>query len=130
MKLSTQTITAASARHPWRTIGVWIVTSVLAVAAIVALLGGSLTTEGAPTNNPESERAVDAIARAFPPDPESLTTDVVVIRSAQHTVDDPEFRAFVGRLLDESEEPALSQGRSYLTEPSVAAVSADRKSVV
>ena len=67
MKLSTQTVTAASARHPWRTIGAWIVTFVLAIAAIGALLGDSLTTEGAPTNNPESERAIDALARAFPP---------------------------------------------------------------
>ncbi len=81
MKLSTQNITAASARHPWRTIGAWIVTFVLAIAAIGILLGDSLTTEGAPTNNPESERAIDAIARAFPPDPETLTTDVVVVRS-------------------------------------------------
>ena len=71
MKLSTQNVTAASAGHPWRTIGAWIVTFVLAIAAIGLLLGDSLTTEGAPTNNPESERAIDAIARAFPPDPET-----------------------------------------------------------
>ena len=43
---------------------------ILAVVAIVTLLGGSLTTEGAPTNNPESERAEDARFEAFPPDPE------------------------------------------------------------
>ena len=126
MKLSTQTITAASARYPWRTIGAWIVTFVLAIAAIGILLGDSLTTEGAPTNNPESERAVDALARAFPPDPETLSTDVVIVRSEQYTVDAPEFEAFVGRLLEDSDEPALNQGRSYLTEPSDAAVSADR----
>ena len=43
--------------HPWRTIGAWVVVTVLAMVTIVTLLGGSLTTEGAPTNNPESERA-------------------------------------------------------------------------
>ncbi|MET0561780.1 MAG: MMPL family transporter [Gaiellaceae bacterium] len=125
MKLSTQTITTASARHPWRTIGAWIVAFTLAIAATGALLGDSLTTEGAPTNNPESERAIDALARAFPPDPETFSTDVVIVRSEQYTVDAPEFEAFVGRLLD-SDEAALNQGRSYLTEPSEAAVSANR----
>ena len=59
MKLSTQTVTQASARHPWRTIGAWFAAAVLAIAAIGVLLGDSLTTEGRPTNNPESERAVD-----------------------------------------------------------------------
>ena len=126
MKLSTRTLTAASARHPWRTIAAWIATFAIAIAAIVALLGDSLTTEGAPTNNPESERAIDTIARAFPPDPERLATDVVVIRSAQYTVEEPEFRGFVGQLLNESDAPALAEGRSYLTEPSTAAVSDDR----
>ena len=125
MKLSTQAITVASARHPWRTIGVWVVASVLAIAAIAMFLD-SLTTEGRPTNDPQSERAIDVIARAFPPEPETLTTDVVVIRSEQHTVDAPEFRAFVQRLLSESDAPALAAGRSYLTEPTAAAVSADR----
>ena len=126
MKLSTQTLTAASARHPWRTIAAWIATFAIAIAAIVALLGDSLTTEGAPTNNPESERAIDTIARAFPPDPERFVTDVVVIRSAQYMVEEPEFRGFVGQLLNESDAPALAEGRSYLTEPSTAAVSDDR----
>ena len=125
MRLSTQTLAAASARHPWRTIGAWAVTTVLAVVAI-ALGLGSLTTEGRPTNNPESERALDLIARAFPPDPQSLTTDVVVIRSERYTVDDLEFRVFVERLLEQSDEPALVEGRSYLTEPSTAAVSQDQ----
>jgi uncharacterized membrane protein YdfJ with MMPL/SSD domain len=116
VKLSTKVITAASARHPWRTIGAWVVASVLAVAAIGMFLD-SLTTEGAPTNNPQSERAIDAIARAFPPDPESLTTDVVVVRSEQYTVDDAEFEAFVGRLTAEAQsyvtgsEPAISADR-------------------
>ena len=129
MKLSTQTITTASARHPWRTIGAWIVAFALAIAAVGVLLGDSLTTEGAPTNNPQSERAIDAIARAFPRDPASLTTDVVVIRSERYTVDAPEFRAFVGGLLAEAEAQALNP-RSYLTEPSTAAISEDRKATL
>ena len=125
MKLSTQTIATASARHPWRAIGAWLAASFVALAAIGVLLGGSLTTEGAPTNNPESERAVDAEARAFPPDPKTLVTDVVVLRSERYRVDTPEFKGFVRRMLDSSEAPALKRGRSYLTDPS-SAISADR----
>src|SRR5687768_16622769 len=126
MTLSTQSITTASARHPWRTIAAWVVASGLAVAAIGMLLGDALTTEGRPTNDPESERAIDAIARAFPPDPARFSTDVVVIRSDEYTVESPEFRGFVDRLLMQSDAPELAEGRSYLTEPSTAAVSADR----
>ena len=66
MKLSTGYVAAASARHAWRTIGAWVIVVVLAVAAIATLLGGSLTTDGAPTNNPESERAEDIRLAAFP----------------------------------------------------------------
>ena len=39
MRLSTQTLASASARHPWRTIGAWIAVSILAIVAIALLLG-------------------------------------------------------------------------------------------
>ena len=129
MSLSTRTLALASARHPWRALAAWLVAVVLALVAIGALLGGSLTTEGAPTNNPESERAIDALARAFPPDPGTLTTDVVVVRSERYTVDDAEFRGFVGELVRQSSAPALREGLSYLTDPD-AAVSADRRATL
>ena len=57
VKLSTQIISTASAQHPWRTIGAWVVAFTLAIAAVGILLGDSLTTDGGPTNNPESVRA-------------------------------------------------------------------------
>ena len=57
MELSTQRLAMMSARHPWRTIGAWIAAVVVAVVAIGTLLGGALTTEGNPTNNPQSQRA-------------------------------------------------------------------------
>ena len=69
MKLSTTSLAAASARHPWRVVATWIALVVLAMLAVVTLLGGSLTTEGQPTNNPESERADDLKLAACPPDP-------------------------------------------------------------
>ena len=116
--LSTRTIAAASARHPWRTIGAWIAVVVLAIVAIVTLLGGSLTTEGAPTNNPESERADEALFRALPPDPGSAVTDIVVIRSDEHTVDSPEFEEYVRDFVADDEITALGRARTYLDDPS------------
>ena len=65
MNLS-QRLAVTSARHLRRTLGAWIAVCVLAVVAIGGLLGGALTTEGKPTNNPQSERALDALRPAFP----------------------------------------------------------------
>ena len=66
-----------SARHPWRAFGGWIVLVVLGVLAIGALLGGALTTEGNPTNNPESQRAEEAINDSFPAATTAAITDIV-----------------------------------------------------
>jgi uncharacterized membrane protein YdfJ with MMPL/SSD domain len=125
--LSTRSLASVSARHPWRTIGAWIAVFVLAIVAIVALLGGSLTTEGAPTNNPESERALDARERAFPPDRE--TTDIVIVRSEEHTVDASAFAAFV-RGLVEGDTPGLAGARTYLDDPNGSLVSGDRHATI
>jgi uncharacterized membrane protein YdfJ with MMPL/SSD domain len=98
VKLSTQALALASARHPWRTIGLWVVCVVVAAVAIGALLGGALTTEGNPTNNPQSERAKDALSRAFPATASAAVTDIVVVRSPRYTVEAPQFRALVRAL--------------------------------
>jgi RND superfamily putative drug exporter len=93
----TERLARSCSRHPWRTIAAWIGAVVLAIAAL-ALLFGSLTTNGHPTNDPESQRADEMIGAAFPPDPSRATTDLVVVSSARFTVNSPQFRAFVLRL--------------------------------
>jgi putative drug exporter of the RND superfamily len=93
----TELLARSCSRHPWRTIGAWIGAVVLAIAAL-ALVFGSLTTNGHPTNDPESQRADEMIARSFPPDPSRATTDLVVVSSLRFTVNSPQFRAFVLRL--------------------------------
>jgi len=112
--LSTRSLAALCARHPWRTIAAWAATVVLAVLTIGFLLGGSLTTEGAPTNDPESERADDVRLQAFPPDPERAVTDIVVVRSDRHPVDSPEFEAFIRSFLAAQQIPGLGRARTYL----------------
>jgi uncharacterized membrane protein YdfJ with MMPL/SSD domain len=128
--ISTRSLASASARHPWRTIGAWVVAFVLAVLTIAFLLGGSLTTEGAPTNNPESERADEVRLQAFPPDPDRVVSDILVIRSEQHTVDSPEFESFVRSFVDDAELPALRTTDTYLDSGDPSLVSEDRHATV
>src|SRR5262245_12404191 len=107
MKISTQGIAMASARHPWRVIGAWLVAVALAVVAIGGLLGGALTTEGNPTNNPQSERAEDAISEAFPATASAAVTDILVVRSTQYTVDAPQFETLVRGLASDVREAGV-----------------------
>jgi putative drug exporter of the RND superfamily len=109
----TERLARACSRHPWRTIGLWLVAVIAAVAAL-ALLLGELTTEGHPTNNPESERAANAIGAAFPARPESAVSDIVMVRSTRYTVTSAPFRAFVDRLEAEGRATgAISAVRSF-----------------
>src|SRR5262244_506593 len=125
MKLST--IVMASARHPWRTIAGWIVAIVVAVVAIGALLGGALTTEGNPTNNPQSERAHDVLSTAFPPTVGAAVTDIVVVRSPRYTVDAPQFRALVrGLAAQVRRADGVASVRSYLAARDPSLISKDR----
>jgi len=130
VRLSTQALASASASHPWRTIGAWLAVFVLAIVAIAMLLGGSLTTEGTPTNNPESQRALDAQERAFPPDAGATVTDIVVVRSEEHTVDSPQFESFVRELVAQSDTAALAHARTYLDDAYASLVSEDRHATI
>jgi putative drug exporter of the RND superfamily len=98
MRLSTETIARASARHPWRAVGAWIGAIVVAFVCIGALLGGGLTTDGAPTNNPDSKRAEAIVDRSFPPAQRRELTDVLIVRSSTFTAGDGSFRNFVSGL--------------------------------
>jgi uncharacterized membrane protein YdfJ with MMPL/SSD domain len=126
VKLSTQTLAMMSARHPWRTIAAWMVLVVAGVVAIGALLGGALTTEGNPTNNPQSQRAEDALDRAFPPTASSAVTDIVVVRSQRYTVEAPRFRALVRGLSADIRRAGVGSVRTYLDARGPSLVTKDR----
>ncbi|HMB18192.1 MAG TPA: hypothetical protein VKO41_02660, partial [Gaiellaceae bacterium] len=59
----TRRLAAASARHPWRTVGAWLVACLLAIVAIALFLGDALTGEAEQLNNPESEQAYTLMAQ-------------------------------------------------------------------
>ena len=87
----------AASAHPWRTLALWGAAILLSVGAVAALLGSSLTTDARMTNDPESYRAYDLVARHFPPSTDYVN-ELVVVRSQQHTVDEPVFRTRVASL--------------------------------
>jgi uncharacterized membrane protein YdfJ with MMPL/SSD domain len=122
----TERLASACSAHPWRTIGAWLLAVVAAVAAL-ALLLGELTTEGHPTNNPESERASSAIAAAFPPRPENAVSDIIVVRSERYTVGSAPFRASVQQLEARARETgAVTAVQSFYTTRDESLVSEDR----
>jgi putative drug exporter of the RND superfamily len=117
----------ASARHPWRMIGVWVAAVVLGFAAIMTLLGGALTTEGNPTNNPQSQRAADVIDASFPPTVGAAVTDIVIVRSPRYTIEAPQFRALVrGLAADIRDAGGVDSVRTYLDARDPSLVTADR----
>ena len=96
----TRRLAAAAARHPWRTVGAWLVACLLAIVAIALFLGDALTGEAEQLNNPESEQAYTLMAQRLPPDPTGGTTDVILIRSSREAVGDAGFRAKVDEVLE------------------------------
>jgi uncharacterized membrane protein YdfJ with MMPL/SSD domain len=120
-------VALACARHPWRTIAAWVAVVVLGVVAIGGLLGGALTTEGNPTNNPQSERAEDVLLEAFPPTVGAAVTDIVVVRSPRYRVDAPQFRALVrGLAADVRQADGVDSVHTYLDARDPSLVTQDR----
>ena len=92
MKLNPETIARASSRHPWRTIGVWLVLIVAMGAVSSALLADVLTQDIQFTNRPESVQAQDVLDTKFG---QSRTedTEFLIVHSNQFTINDAQFVA-------------------------------------
>jgi uncharacterized membrane protein YdfJ with MMPL/SSD domain len=125
----TERLARTCALHPWRTILAWVLTIVLAFVAVVAFLGGALTTEGEVTNKPESEQAYTLQAERFPQHAEQVATELVVVRSDRFTIDDPEFQARLRELAARAQETgSVAEAGSPLEDESL--VSPDRNAVL
>ncbi|MDX6512443.1 MAG: putative drug exporter of the superfamily [Gaiellaceae bacterium] len=123
----TASLARACSAHPWRTLGAW-GAALLAAGVLVATLLNSLTTDSTVVGNPESQRAADAIFRAFPPSPKQHpVSDVVIVRSDRYTVDSPAFKAFLRDLVARGQAShKIFDVRSYLTSKDPSLVSRDR----
>jgi uncharacterized membrane protein YdfJ with MMPL/SSD domain len=129
--LSIRRIALASASHPWRTISAWAIAAVLAIVAIVSLLGGSLSSDNHPTDRRESQRAEDLIDRSFPAGSGAATSDVIVIRSERYAVGSPQFRSLVSRVAAElRSESGIAGAKTYLDAGYASLVSEDRHATI
>jgi putative drug exporter of the RND superfamily len=121
----------AAAAHPKRVLAAWGAAVLVALALVATSLNG-LTTDANVQGNPESTRAENAIAAAFPPTPaqlRQLTSDVIIVHSERYTTDAPAYTAFVRKLVAEGEATGkLLSVRDYVTTPGQAPVSRDRRS--
>jgi uncharacterized membrane protein YdfJ with MMPL/SSD domain len=102
----TERLARSSSRHPRRTFGAWVGAIVVALALTITFLPGNLTTNGHVTGTPESKQAEDLFGQRLPPD-KNAVDELIVVRSATRTVDDPGFKAFVARLVAEGEETGV-----------------------
>jgi RND superfamily putative drug exporter len=127
----TERLARACSRHPWRTIGAWAVALVLALVCIVLLLPGNLTSNGGAAGNPEFRQAERIEFSAFPPDPRTDFTDIVLVRSGRYTVAQPQFRAFVARLAREGQATGkVHDARVYYVTHDRSLVSRDRHALL
>jgi uncharacterized membrane protein YdfJ with MMPL/SSD domain len=113
--VSIRALAVGSASHPWRTIAAWIATTVVAIFAIVSLLGDSLSSENLPTDNRQSERASNLIDQSFPAGSAASDAEMIVVRSDRYTVDSPQFRRVlnevVGQVRDNPEVASATRLR-------------------
>ena len=114
----TERLARACAAHPRRTFAAWGFAVVAALVLVATSLHG-LTSSGRVEGNPESDRADELISRAFPPTPHELLerfADVVIVASPRYTVDSPQFKSLVSKLLDEgSATHKVVAASSYLS---------------
>jgi uncharacterized membrane protein YdfJ with MMPL/SSD domain len=128
----TERLARASASRPRRTLALWGVGVVAALVLVVTSLHG-LTSNAHVVGSPESAKASNEIARAFPPTPAQAkleVSDVVVVSSSRYRVDEPQFRVFVSRLVSDIRATGKTYNlRSYLAARK-APVSRDRHSTL
>jgi RND superfamily putative drug exporter len=103
MKLTTESVARASSRHPWRTLGVWVVLIVAMAGLSSAMLGDVLNQDIDFTNRPESVRAQDVLDTRFAEEGSTAdSTEFFVIQSDSLTVDEPRYEALVGGVKGEA----------------------------
>jgi RND superfamily putative drug exporter len=93
----TERLARACAARPRRTLVLWGVAVMVGLALVATSLHG-LSSDSHVVGKPESTKAADAIARAFPRTAAGLKQDLVVATSRRYAVTSPRFRSFGKRL--------------------------------
>jgi RND superfamily putative drug exporter len=94
----TERLARACAARPRRTFVCWGIAVLVALALVATSLHG-LSSNGNVIGKPESTRAADAIAKAFPREAAAAKGDVIVVTSRRYTADSPQAKAFAAKLI-------------------------------
>jgi uncharacterized membrane protein YdfJ with MMPL/SSD domain len=89
----TERIAVWSSRRPWLTLACWALALIAAIAISAAFLGDALSGDEEVTSDTDSRRADELAFEGFADErgPGGDTSEVVVVRSATATVDEPRF---------------------------------------
>src|SRR5918996_884105 len=101
MRLTTRSLAGASARRPWITLGLWVVTIAVAGWISSQYLAEALTTSADFTNSPEAVQAEELIEERFG---EEGVTEVFILSSTDVTVEED-----FSRIAEED----LAQGETF-----------------
>ncbi len=88
-------IAKASSKHPWRTLGLWVVALLVMGTLSSKLLAGVLTQDIAFTNHPQSVAAQKIIDDKFTRGTKAKSTEFYIVQSKTLTVDSAAFKAKV-----------------------------------
>jgi uncharacterized membrane protein YdfJ with MMPL/SSD domain len=114
----TERLARTCAGRPRRTLAFWGLGVLVALVLVATSLHG-LSSDSHVVGSPESTKAADAVARAFPRTAAATKADVVVLTSSRYAASTPQFHATLGRLVQE----IRATGKA--SNVKVAAVSAD-----
>jgi RND superfamily putative drug exporter len=97
MRLSPQGVARWSAKRRFAVIAIWVGLFLIGGLLTSRYLSGALTTQAQFTNNPESKQAQQLLEQRL--SGPRRANEVVIVRSESKTVTDPEFKAYVRRLV-------------------------------
>jgi RND superfamily putative drug exporter len=93
----TERLARACAAHPRRTLALWGVAVLVALALVATALHG-LSTQAHVIGNPQSEQAIKEIDKAFPQVAAQLKGDVILVSSPRYTVKSVQAQTLAHRL--------------------------------
>jgi putative drug exporter of the RND superfamily len=127
--LSPRRLAAIAVARPRRVLAVWGAVALVGMVLIGGLGGSALSSEGDVTNNPESKQAEELIDQRLPDrDP---VDEVVIVRSDELTVTDPDFRERVESLVEELDgSDRVEEVSSYLDARGEVLVSSDAHATI
>jgi uncharacterized membrane protein YdfJ with MMPL/SSD domain len=94
----TEKLARACAARPRRTFVAWGIAVFVALALVATSLHG-LSSNGNVIGKPDSTKAADAIAQAFPREAAAAKGDVIVVTSHRYSASSPQARTFAARLI-------------------------------